>query len=52
MGFDTISGTHYNNVAGYSPSALIPAVEDGAPVHVTATETWSDYLPYVLKNDM
>jgi uncharacterized repeat protein (TIGR01451 family) len=52
VGFDTVSGTHYNDVAGYSPSALIPAVEDGAPVHVTATETWSVYLPYILKSDM
>jgi uncharacterized repeat protein (TIGR01451 family) len=52
VGLNAISGTHYNNVEGHSPSALIPSVEDGAPVHVTAGETWSVYLPLVLKNGM
>jgi uncharacterized repeat protein (TIGR01451 family) len=52
VGLSAISGTHYNKVEGHSPSAQIPAVEEGAPVHVTAGDTWSVYLPVVLKNGM
>lgn len=52
IGLYAISGTHYNEMEGHSPSALIPSVEEGAPVHVTAAEMWSVYLPLVLKNGM
>jgi hypothetical protein len=52
VGADVITGTYYNNVEGYSPSALIPAADEAAPLEVEgqAVGNLMVYLPVVLKN--
>jgi uncharacterized repeat protein (TIGR01451 family) len=50
VGIDVITGTYYNTVDGYSPSALIPEAEDVAPVQVEPVDILSVYLPLILRN--
>ena len=51
VGIDVISGTYYNAVNGYSPSALIPGAESEAPVQVEPVDILKVYLPLVLRNN-
>jgi uncharacterized repeat protein (TIGR01451 family) len=46
----TFTDTYFNKVEGYSPSALIPGREKGAPVQVAWGEMPTVYLPVVLRN--
>jgi uncharacterized repeat protein (TIGR01451 family) len=45
VGYDAISGTYYNRIEGDSPTALIPGVDEAAPVKVD-----SSVLPGVFLN--
>ena len=49
VGYQVISGTYSNRVEGYSPSALIPTVDETAPVEVEWRDWPLVYLPAVLK---
>ena len=50
VGSEVITGTYSNKVEATSPSALIPDVEEGAPVEVMRVELDYVYLPLLLRN--
>jgi len=49
VGFDVITGTYYNKLEGYSPSALIAGVADAAPVETEWRDMALMYLPTMLR---
>lgn len=49
VGVGVISGTYYNNVNGYSPSAVIPGTDETAPVYVRAIDAWRVYMPMIFR---
>jgi hypothetical protein len=46
---DVITGTYYNKLEGYTPSALIPGVAETAPVETGWRDMTLAYLPTMLR---
>jgi len=49
VALDVFTGTYSNKIEGHSPSALIPGVEETAPVEVQGVDVSRVYLPLVLR---
>jgi uncharacterized repeat protein (TIGR01451 family) len=49
VGLDVVTGTYFNKIEGYSPSALVPGVGETAPLEVEGVDVSRVYLPLVLR---